>query len=399
MVYPLPVNKMSTAKLQVVGNNGVNAARPKRPTASLKIREACFADYRWIADLQLRNGLATKSCEEWTALWKGNPVYQRLKGDWPIGWVLENEAQTIVGSIGNVPTAYYLGGRELLAATACSWVVDMRYRGYSMLILDMLTRQPGADLTLSTTVSPAAEPAFKVFHWAKAPVGTWDQSAFWITGYRGFGNSLLNMKSVPLAKVVSYPVSAALFCWDWLKVDGRQGNGSDSQIESCSEFDARFDEFWEELKYENQDVLLAERTRSALAWHFRYSLQQRNTWILTVSKGSRLVAWAIFDRQDNIAYGLKRVRLVDFQALRGFEETLPSVLCGMLHKCRDEGIHILENVGCWLERPGLPRVPTAYRRTLPSSMFYYNSADKALSNTLRDPKIWAPSSFDGDASL
>ena len=129
------------------------------------------------------------------------------------------------------------------------------------------------------------------------------------------------------------------------------------------------------------------------------TLARDSVWILTMSRGSRLAAYAIFDRQDNIAYGLKRVRLVDFQALRGYEKALPSALCWMLHKCRDEGIHIVENVGCWLNRAGLPNVPAPYHRTLPSWMFYYNSGDKILSDTLQSPEMWAPSSFDGDASL
>jgi len=366
---------------------------------ALKIRETVFDDYHGITALQLRSGLAIKSYDEWRSLWDGNPVYERLRDDWPIGWVLEAEDGSIVGSIGNIPNAYHLRGRELHAATACSWVVDTLYRGYSMLILDKLARQPGADLTLSTTVSPNAEPAFKVFHWSKAPVGSWDKSAFWITGYRGFGASLLNKKAVPMAKVISYPVSAALFCWDRMVSDDPELRGSHIEIEERSGFDHSFDEFWEELKFENYNVLLGERSRAVLDWHFRRSLQVGDTWILTASKGSRLVAYAIFDRQDNTAYGLKRVRLVDFQALKGSEHALPYALCRMLHKCRDEGIHIVENVGCWLDRPGLPKVPAPYHRTLPSSMFYYNAADRLLADTLRDPAIWAPSSFDGDASL
>jgi hypothetical protein len=268
-----------------------------------------------------------------------------------------------------------------------------------MLLLDRLSRQNGVDMTISTTVSPSAEPAVKAFHWTTPPVGAWNKSAFWITGYRGFGSSLLNMKAVPLARVVSYPVSAALFCWDWLKPDGPVAPGSHPEIEEAGGFDGRFDEFWEELKFQNPHVLLAERSQAMLSWHFRYSNSHGKVWVLTASEGSRLTAYAIFDRQDNIAYGLKRVRLVDFQALKGSENALLSALCRMLHRCRDEGIHIVENIGCWLERPGLPRVPTAYHRNLPSAMFYYNSTDKAFSETLRDPRVWAPTSLDGDASL
>jgi hypothetical protein len=46
-------------------------------------------------------------------------------------------------------------------------------------------------------------------------------------------------------------------------------------------------------------------------------MRQRRVWILTACKGSRLVAYAVFDRQDNIASGLKRVRFVDFSGPEG----------------------------------------------------------------------------------
>jgi hypothetical protein len=374
-------------------------ARPRTHKGPAKVREASFEDYSQITDVQIRNGLASRSCTEWMALWKGNPVYEQLKGGWPIGWVLETDDGDIVGSIDNVPCGYHLRGRELCAAAACSWAVDPAYRSYSMLLLDRLTTQKGVDFALSTTVSSNSEPALKFFKWSLVPVGKWHKSAFWITNYPGFVQSVLSMKSVPLARLISYPVSTALFCWDMLKDTGMRVNGSAADVELCSGFDSRFDRFWDELKTENDGVLLAVRNQETLSWHFRYALMRRNTWILTVSNGSRLVAYGIFDRQDNAAFGLKRVRLVDFQALNGSEKALLPMLCWMLKVCREEGVHILENVGCWLDRPGLPPIRAPYYRTLHSSMYYYKAGDPALSETLKVPAVWAPSSFDGDVSL
>jgi hypothetical protein len=190
-----------------------------------------------------------------------------------------------------------------------------------------------------------------------------------------------------------------LFCRDSFKDARIRVHRSTSEIELCSKFDNRFDEFWWELKHENDNVLLAVRTRETLAWHFRDRLLRQSAWILTASKGSRLVAYAIFDRHDKPALGLKRVRLVDFQALNGSEEVLRSALSWMLHKCREQGIHVLEVIGCWLDRPMLLQIPVPYHRTLPSWMYYYKAIGNELSATLRNPKIWAPSCFDGDASL
>jgi hypothetical protein len=367
----------------------------KRP----KIRQATFEDYPQIAALHIRNGLPVRSLEDWMALWKSNPVYRQFEGRWPIGWVLETDAGDIVGSIGNIPLAYQFRGRELRAAAACAWAVDAAYRNCSLLLLDHLTRQKDVDLLVCTTVSSRSEPALNVFEWSRAPVGTWDKSVFWITNYRGFAKTVLTMKSVPFAGVISYPVSAALFCREKFKVAGAAPKASTPEIELCADFDSRFDEFWEELKEQNDNVLLAVRTRETLAWHFQYSQMRRSVWILTACKGSRLVAYVVFDRQDNIASGLKRVRFVDFQALKGSEEALRSAVCWMLHQCREQGIHILENVGCWLERPGLPSIPAPDHRTLPSSLYYYKASDSDLCETLKNPAVWAPSSFDGDASL
>jgi hypothetical protein len=366
---------------------------------SLTVRTATFEDYDQIAALQIRNDLPARAYEDWLTLWTGNPVYQQAGGQWPIGWVLETRGGDIVGSIGNIPLAYQLRGRELLAATSCAWVVDASYRSYSMLIMSCLMRQKDIDLFICTTVSSVSESSYRTaFQFSRVPVGTWDKSAFWITNHRGFSQSALTMKSIPLAKLMSDPVSAALFCWDGFRDSGLRVNSASSEIELCPDFDNRFDEFWEELKHQKDDALLAARARDTLAWHFRYSLMRQNVWILAASKGSRLIAYAIFDRPDNLAIGLKRIRLVDFQALNGGEKELGSALCWMLDKCREEGIHVLEISGCWLDRTKLPQIPAPYHRNLSSWIYYYRAIDKNLSEPLADPKVWAPSSFDGDGA-
>jgi hypothetical protein len=125
----------------------------------------------------------------------------------------------------------------------------------------------------------------------------------------------------------------------------------------------------------------------------------RNAWIVTACSGSRLIAYAICDRHDRPAYGLKRVRLVDYQWLDGSEEAFRSVLSFILRKCRSEGVHVFENPGCWLARKSLPESVAPYGRSLASWTHYYKANDKALGAALQDPSAWAPSYYDGDASL
>lgn len=370
----------------------------KQGSVSAKLREACFHDYSNIAALHIRHGLYTRSFDDWSAFWYGNPALKEKTGHWPLGWVLETRNGEIVGSLTNLPLAYHFQGQEISAASACSWAVDTPYRGYSIFLMSHFLRQREVQLFISATVGPNAEGPLGVFQFSKIPVGNWKRSTFWITNYRGFVRSALASKAVAFAPALTCPVSAGLFCWDKLKFANRI-EWDPFQIEAGTEFDSRFDEFWKELKRQNRNALLATRTRETLRWHFRDAMALRKIWVLTASKASRLVAYAIFERQDKAAFGLKRVRLVDFQAIDGCQSALHSALLWMLHKCRQESIHMLEVIGDWLCRPDIPEIKPPHRRPLTSWTYYYKINDPGLDRALTNPAVWAPSSYDGDASL
>jgi len=354
-----------------------------------RMRQAELGDYEQIAALQTRNGLRSRDHENWLEFWLNNPVYRRRGGNWPIGWVFENADSKIVGWHGNLPTAYYFAGRELVCVTSSPWVVDKPYRGYSTLLLGHFTRQADVDLVVNTTAGASAEPVFHLFGYSKVPVGSWDKSAFWITNYPEFLRIALRMKGVPLAQHLRYPSGAALFLRDYFKAVHKDVGSSFAQIEECSQFDSRFDEFWERLKQDRCDTLLAIRSQETLEWHFRDQLALRQLWILTASNESHIIAVAILDRRDR-ANGLKCVRLVDFQSLRGWEKMLLPFLARAREKCRSEGIHCMEVTGCWLDRPGLPRVVPPHYHRLPSWILYYKARNQELSRALQEPTTWAP---------
>jgi hypothetical protein len=364
--------------------------------ASVRVREACFDDYAKITSLQARYALEVRSYEEWSHLWVNNPVY-RGREWWPIGWVLETGDKEIVGYIGNIPLLYEFQGRTLLTATGRAFVVDEQHRSHSFMLLDRYFRQPQVDLHLNTTVNAQAVSAYGIFRAMRVPVGEWDQSAFWITDHRGFVESLLKSKSVPLASVLSFPISLAsrfreLFSDKHLKVD------STVQVEYSSSFDGRFDAFWAELKKNNRR-LLAVRDRETLEWHFRHSLLGERIWILTVGTPSRIEAYAIFFRDDNPKFDLKRMRLVDFQTLNDGHHVLLSMLGSALQRCRAEGIHMLEVIGYCPEKREIVDGAIPYRRQLPSWMYFYRTKNRELAGQLKSADVWDPSGFDGDSSF
>ncbi len=399
-------------------------AQPKvlraKPRFGPKLREARFEDYDQIAGLESRFGLEVKPYEEWVHLWQGNPLYRELKTDWPIGWVLEDEDSKIVGSMGNIPFLYELDGRRILVASGRSWVADLAYRSASLSLLDNLIRQRNVDLYLNNTVSHNSIAAVTALECSRVPVGIWDEVAYWITNYLGSFQELVAMKNyrltrpfafpswegswtrlkamrARLSKPLSYPLAAAAFLKDHLaKTSLRE---SDVEVQSCRDFDDRFDSFWEEVKRNNRRLLLAVRTSEVLGWHFKHALLGNRLWIVTVVDGPRLVAYAIFKKVVNPKSGFKQVMLVDYQSLENSASMLEPLLSWTLRRCRAEGIHMLEHTGRWLEKGEFIETAAPYRRKLSTWTYFYHANNSQLRELLNDRRVWAPSLFDSDATL
>ncbi len=371
-----------------------------------QLREANFKDHGQITLLESQYGLEPKSYEEWKHLWTGNPAYIQLGKQWPIGWVLEDENQRIVGYLGNIPLWCEFQARQLLAAATYAWVVDSLYRSYSLLLLDCYFSQKDVDLYLSTTVNSQSSQAFQAFNSTRVPVGAWNQSAFWITHYRGFAASWIRatststkLRKLSPAAFLSYPVSAGLFLMDSWTGRVVHGDRSASKVEFSTGFDHRFDVFWEELRRKKSDRLLSVRSPEVLEWHFRYALGRDGVWILTVSQGADLAAYAIFCRQDNPRFGLKRMRFVDFQALDLSAAWLRPMFVRALQRCKEERIHMLEGIGIGLPQREIFPDLVPRQRTLPSWLYFYKARDPRIDQSLTDPTVWDPTWFDGDSSL
>src|ERR1051326_6395062 len=182
--YHEPALASSTKALQAGQAAGAERTRPT-------VRAAEFSDYEGVAALQTRNGLPTRSREDWIALWRDNPVSQSAGGNWPIGWKREAASREIVGFIASLPVAYRFRGREIRAAVTSSWVIDPPYRGYFFAVLNAAAKQKQVDLMLTNTASYKSDTCLRLLRWSRVPVAGWDKSYFWVTNYTGFARSLL----------------------------------------------------------------------------------------------------------------------------------------------------------------------------------------------------------------
>jgi hypothetical protein len=367
-----------------------------------RLRELSLADYPRVAALESQYGLGLQSYDQWSHIWLNNPAYQQLRKNWPLGWVLENEKGEIVGSHQNLPLLYEFRKERIIAAAGRGMVADSRYRGYALWLLTAFFEQTNADLCIDTTANDQTAHDDEAVGALRVPVGAWDRNVFWITNYPGSLSIWLKRKMPkrmrPLTESLSYLSAAALFLKDTparLRLLKHQ-NGS--AVECCTAFDDRFDEFWEDLRTENPDLLLAVRTREVLQWHFPYALMQRRLWICRITQGSRMAAYAVFLKTENPKSGFTRVSLIDFQALRGNAPLLLPMLSAALERCRREGVHFLDNAGLSFEKSGLNSL-APYKVRASSWTYFYKARDKHLAEILRNPSVWAPSLYDGDASI
>lgn len=377
---------------------GAVSAPTEAKPGGIKLRPAEFRDYEQIVLLESRHGLGSRTYTSWERLWSGNPAYRDLRRDWIIGWVGEDQDHRIVASLASIPLWYEFKGRRILAGTGKGLVAEPAYRSSSLLLLNRLINQTPVDLYLNNTVGESSLPLVELFECQRVPVGAWDRAGFWITQYKPVFESLFALRKVRQPRLLSYPAAAVAYLRDAARERVRSG---DTNVVECRRFDERFDTFWESLKARNPDLLLAVRTREVLEWHFEHAVLENRLWIGGITDGARLAAYAIFERKDTggIYSGLKRVRLVDFQSLHGADVLLRPLLGWALKRCRNEGIHLLEVVGSWLEKGDVVDTLVPYRRELPAWTYFYRAKDAEMAGSLRERRAWAPSLFDGDATL
>ncbi|HEY0812340.1 MAG TPA: hypothetical protein VGE11_03590 [Pseudonocardia sp.] len=361
-----------------------------------RLREARFADYPQIYDLESVFFPDSLPPAQRRGLFVDNPLWSRLADTWPIGWVLEDGAGRIVGSINNIPSAYVLGGAEKLCANGHCWAVLPEYRGYAVMLMDEFLSQEQPDLIVSAKVGVDATPVWRAYA-QRMPVGDWSRASYVITHYRGFARAALRRKGVPLAGLAGLPVAAALRARDVLRATAVPEPPPSVHVAEVSSFDARFDAFWAELVEQNPTTLLGVRDCAALRWHYGVPLRANRLTILTATRDDRIRAYCVLKQHDRPG-ALRSMKLVDFQTLEPEHDLLSGLIGLALRRSADAGCVMLEHHGCGLPKMRSFDALAPYRAAKPAWSFYYLPVDPALAERLADPGTWDPSEYDGDSS-
>ncbi len=186
----------------------------------LRIRPTVFEDAATIARLNQRNGMGDLDPIAWRRRWETHPFADEF-AEIPIGWVLETEEGSVVGSLENVHMLYQIGGRRIKGAVASGWAVDAEHRGKSLQLLTTFLRQRGIDLPMVLSSSPTTARVLTLMKIARIPIPDYATPCFWAVHPRAFGKAVLLRRSIPGAAALAWPLGFALLARDMVRGSGR----------------------------------------------------------------------------------------------------------------------------------------------------------------------------------
>lgn len=366
------------------------------------MREATFDDELSVRKLWARNNLKEEQ-NSWKWLWLDNPAYEE---GWPIGWVLESNGE-VVGSLGNVPLRYALGGNSILAAAARGFIVSPEARSHSLKLVSCFLSQGNVDILLNTSANKAVASILKYYHCSPVPSPSYNQALYWVINSNSIFKALLkNRYALPgyVVALINRVMSPLLLLWLMVrghgsKIKTHKWKGKVEGI-SIQEIGLEFDHLWNIRKAELPQTLLSDRSAATLRWRFVHSeVSNKQTIVLVARFKGQLMGYLILLREDAFNQSLSRFRVIDLFVSSDSIEIIDGLLKKAYETVLKDKVHAIE----WVGFPSRVRerfmAIKPFIRELPSMPFWFCSKDPDLLSLLMKPEGWYASPYDGDASL
>jgi hypothetical protein len=379
----------------VIAKAALKVEQPATPSPRIRIREALAGDYDAIMAVHARNGLAVRSPDEWRHLWSHMAWLGGFE-EWPRGWLLEDGRGDVVGTFANIAQEYWWNGRRLVAASASQWAVDAEHRGQAIWLAARFFQQK-VDLLLNTTANEAAGKVFAGLKAEQPPARACGEVRFWLTNHARVAEAKMRGLGIPAASLAGRFAGCGLWLADMLKRRRPRIAGIGARV--LPEFDARFDDHWQELATQ-RDLLLAVRDQATLGWRFGNSLRNGATTIIAAETGGKLVGYAVAIRIDDQVRRLRRWRIADLQAAGSRRaETWLRLILAAIEFAKQRQVDTVEIVGQSAEKLAALARLSPRRRTYSVCPFFYKAANRELAEALRRESAWDPALIDGDASM
>ena len=384
-----------------VSAESARAATSETGKIPVRRREALFSDFNAILALRERWGLSQDSPENWRRLWRDNPALSLGAANFPIGWVQEAN-DTIVGYLGSIPLLYQYGDQKVLAAATTSYAVDPAYRSRSLGMVGAFFRQPGCDLYLDTTATPAAGKIMQAFKAERLPQQDYETVLFWVLDPQDFLHSVAKklQLSPRLAGILATLGSAALHGDILLRKRrpaSRPGRLSCRELR-VEEIGDDFQSLWFRKVHE-RPRLMAWRTPEILHWHFLIPHSKSSPQVLACYDGKTLAGYAIVLTTSVRELGLKKSSVADVFVADDKPEVVSELLAGAYELAKKSLSDVLEIMGFPESVRSICRVWNPYSRRYPACPYFYKTDNIALRNVLVNQDCWYACPYDGDATL
>jgi len=361
----------------------------------VNIRIANYGDLKEIRSVCDRNGLVDNKVinEE---IWKTQPATKKCSS-FPIGWVLEDNNNKIVGVFLNFFMDYTLNRYTFKIAIGSSWAVDKKYRSkYSVRLLRRFIYQEKVDLIIVNTASDTVGKILKAFKFKDIPIQDYSEVIYWILDYPKFIKSAfikkINMSIWPISFLLG-----ELLRFYYFIIRRNNCIFLSKNVTEVKCFDHRFDDFWRELS--SKDNFMADRSRKALKWRFERAIKEEEISVLALYHKQKLNGYVAIMKENNKTIGLNRIKIIDIQILYDVENSAGILIESAIKYARNQGAHVLELIGLseGVRHQAFKTKPST--RLYPHSPFYYMAKNKKLRSVFSNNAKWVVSLYDGDGSL
>ena len=360
------------------------------------IREVKFEDYSQIKNLANRFNINVYEQNEWEIIWKNNPYLKDNKIEWPLGWVIEVENK-IVGHIGNIPTQYFYNSQSYNGSIISCWVVEPKYRLYSIKLIQKYLSQSTKDFHIATTSNLKTARTLSAFGWKEMPNKDYNKKLYIVLNTKAvlfafikksnfysnnFINNLINFGiNIFLSKKINY----------WKKFK------KENNFEIHNQFDNQFDEMWEKLKIYKKNTFHFNRSSKWLNWHLNSKIKNKNSFILTKKEEGKIIAYAICVFKYVKDLSIKKAVLVDLVSIKDYEKTYFDLVLFSINNSFKSGCDIFEIVGFSEEKRKIMKKIRPFEKKNTFSPFYFITKNQNLNKILLKRENWDPSELDGDS--
>ena len=356
----------------------------------IKLRETTLEDATAISELSRRNGMGEVAPETWRDRWTKYPFAAEFR-DVPMGWVLEGEGGSVVGSFANVHMLYEIGGKRLRGCIGCEWAVDEQSRGMSLQLLDRFLRQCNVDICIVSSASPVTSELLSRLKLPRIPAPDYDRPLLWATHARLFAGGALRKRGIKAAEALAWPAGAALALADLM---GRVARAKpSSQVSRLTGFDERFDGFWERVR-RGPRRMRAIRTRSAMEWRFEAATKEKAMVILVSERDQGISGYALLVRRFSPDLRLSMYDVADLQALNDEPSTYRDLLLGALDAARSEGVAALKLLTSHAVKRAVAAELRPHSYHVPVWQLFFKARDPDLALKLSSADLWEVSLFD-----